>query len=337
MALPPLPKRQLAAALLERTRAGAVLRRARSWRGLLVLAYHRIGDGSTSPFERGLWSGTADALDEQLRLLTRSFELVAPADVEGALSGDGRRVLLTFDDGYRDSYEQAFPVLRAHSAPAVFFVATGFLDRPRVPWWDELAWMVRRSERDGLPGGLVDGPIRFDDRDRRSAIGALVARYKRLPASETTPFLDRVAAATGSGRCPPSEAKETWMTWDMAREMRDAGMGFGGHTQNHPVLARLSREEQERELDRCAARLREELQIDMRWFSYPVGMPDSFDTATRQLLAQRGVRLAFSCYGGRPPREGWDRFDIPRTTVGWETRRELFAARVTLPRLFALD
>ena len=300
-----------------------------------MLAYHRIGDGSRSPFERGLWSGTADMLDEQLRLLTRSFDLVPPAEVEDALSGRGRRVLLTFDDGYRDNFEQAFPVLRAHSAPAVFFVATGFVDRPRVPWWDELAWMVRSSARDGLASGLANGPIRFGEGDR----GWPLARFGELQEAPGVRDDASSRARCRGDRQRPVSGLRGGEVDDLGHgaEMRNSGMGFGGHTENHPVLSSLPREEQRRELDTCEKRLREELGIGMGLFSYPVGLRDSFDAATRQLLEQRGVRLAFSCYGGQPPREGWDRFDIPRTTVGSAMEMELFDARVTVPRLFALD
>jgi peptidoglycan/xylan/chitin deacetylase (PgdA/CDA1 family) len=308
-----------------------------AWRGLLVLAYHRIGDGSASAVDRALWSATPDELDAQIRLLQRCADLIGPGDIRDALSSRGRHVLLTFDDGYRDNFEQALPVLSARGAHAVFFLATGFLDEPTVPWWDEVAWMVRRSELAGLPGGLANGPLQFHDADREEAVAALLARYKRLPGPETEAFLDRVAEATGSGRCPASEAEGMWMTWDMARAMRDAGMSFGGHTQTHPVLARLSRDDQAAEIDACERRLREELDVGMELFSYPVGMRDSFDNVTRGLLEERRVEHAFSCYGGRPPREGWDALDIPRATVGHGMGDERFAALVTIPRLFALE
>ncbi len=333
----PLTKRERAARFLERTRAGALLRGVGAWRGLLVLAYHRIGDGSASALDRALWSATPDELDAQLQLLQRSVDLIGPGDIRDALSSRGRHVLLTFDDGYRDNFEQALPVLSARGAPAVFFLATGFLDQPRMPWWDEVAWMVRTSDRAGLPAGIVNGELPFHDATREEAVAALLARYKRLPGPETEAFLDRLADATGSGRCPASEAEGLWMTWDMARALRDAGMAFGGHTQTHPVLARLSQAEQAGEIDTCARRLREELDVGMELFSYPVGLRDSFDGVTRSLLGERGVQHAFSCYGGRPPREGWDALDIPRTTVGAGTSREEFAATVTIPRLFALD
>ncbi len=62
----------------------------------------------------------------------------------------GRYGMITFDDGYRDNHATALPILKREGVTATFFVATGFIDAPRLPWWDEIAWMVRTSRQDGL-------------------------------------------------------------------------------------------------------------------------------------------------------------------------------------------
>ena len=62
--------------------------------------------------------------------------------------------MITFDDGYVDNYELAFPVLKANDAKGVFFVATGFIDEPRLAWWDEIAWMIRSSTPDPLASAI---------------------------------------------------------------------------------------------------------------------------------------------------------------------------------------
>jgi hypothetical protein len=162
------------ATALRRTGLGAALRRAGAWRGLLVLTYHRIGDPAESPLDRNLFSATAEEFARQVCHLARECEVIGLDDVPAALRArGGRRVLVTFDDGYRDNFELAFPLLRAAGMPAAFFLATGFLDRPRLSWWDELAWM-------GAGSDAVDA-------------------YKRLPASDGEAFLDRAGERTGRG------------------------------------------------------------------------------------------------------------------------------------------
>jgi peptidoglycan/xylan/chitin deacetylase (PgdA/CDA1 family) len=299
-----------AATALRRTGLETALRRVGAWRGLLVLNYHRIGDPGSSGLDRDLFSTTVEEFERQVVHLARSCEVIGLDDVLAALRARrGRRVLVTFDDGYRDNFELAFPVLRAAGVPATFFLATGFLDRPRLSWWDELAWM----------GAGVEA----------------VAAYKRLPAFEGDAFLNRMGERTGRGRAGADAADGTWMTWDMAREMRDTGMAFGGHTVDHPVLARLPADRQEQEIRGCAQRLAEELAITMHAFSYPVGSPDAFDETTKSLVREAGCDVAFGFAGGYARPGATDPLAIPRMTVGrWLSTDEMRGA-TALPQVFA--
>ena len=242
---------------------------------------------------------------------------------------------MTFDDGYRDNYELALPILRKYEVPTTFFLATGFLDHPGVPWWDELAWMVKRSPRQALEAGDWLGHHLPLDGDRRPAIDELTRTYKSLPGERTEAFLDFCAEAAGTGRCDPGAGADLWMTWAMAAELRDAGMTIGGHSATHPVLGRADPEVQSREIEECARRLGEELGVSMRFFAYPVGRPGSFDAATRRILRGAGVELAFSLYGGylRPGR--LDPYDVPRASVEMGATPRGFRAMLALPGLFA--
>lgn len=286
------------------------MRRVGAWRGLLVLNYHRIGDANASPLDPNLFSASVEAFEQQVDDLAREADVIALADAPAALRARrGRRVLITFDDGYRDAFEVAFPVLRRAGLPAAFFIVTDFLDAPRVSWWDELAWMGAGPEA--------------------------VAAYKRLGEGETEPFLDRVGERTGRGRAPAEIADGTWLTWDGARRMRDAGMSFGGHTASHPVLARLTAERQREEIRTCAERLADELGIVMRAFSYPVGSPDSFDATTMRLVREAGCEVAFAFGGGYARARRTDALAIPRMSVGPWLSRDMARAATVLPQLFA--
>jgi peptidoglycan/xylan/chitin deacetylase (PgdA/CDA1 family) len=305
--------------------------------GVLVLNYHRIGNVSNSAFDRGLWSADTDAFDDQVQYLKSHSEIITPADLPDVLDKrSGRYALITFDDGYADNYTAAYPVLRRHGVPATFFVATGFLDHPRLSWWDEIAWMIRTSPaaRIEVRPWLSD-PVVFDEPDREEAVRTLLRAYKTMPAEATAQYMDALAEATGSGRADQSAANGLWMTWDMVREMRSTGMTIGGHTVNHPVLAQLPRERQELEIAHCARRLAEELGEPMRYFSYPVGYRASFTDDTREFLRASGVRFAFSYYGGYRRFDDWDDYDIRRVAVETYITPDWFKAIVSLPRFFA--
>jgi peptidoglycan/xylan/chitin deacetylase (PgdA/CDA1 family) len=240
-------------------------------------------------------------------------------------------VIVSFDDGDADNHDAALPVLRAHGLPATFFVATGFVDRPSLPWWDEVAWMVRTSAREGVTlAGFLDAPVRFDPPDRQRAIRALLWTYYRLPTDRARELLAALGVEAGTGRFA-GPVDGLWMTWDQVRALHAAGMTVGGHTVNHHVLSRLDPERQRAEVLGCARRLEEELGVPMRTFSYPAGQRDSFDEVTRACLREAGVQSAFTYYGGFRRLDDWDALDVPRIAVEQDTTFDEFRALVLAP------
>lgn len=303
-------RRARAAELLRRTRLETLLRRLGAWSGLLVLNYHRIGDPASSPLDRDLFSASPQDFAAQVKFLAAQCEPIGLPEVPAALGmRRGRRVLVTFDDGYRDNHDVAFPILRRHGVPATFFLATGFLDRPRLSWWDELAWL-------GAGAGAA-------------------ARFKAGAGADAEAFLAAEAERLGRLRPGPELAADVWMTWEMTRAMLAAGMTFGGHSVDHPILARLPAERQRAEVRGCAARLRAELGVGLQAFSYPVGSPDSYDETTKAVVRGEGCELAFAFAGGYARGRRTDPLAVPRMSVSHTTSADELRAATALPQLFA--
>ncbi len=301
-----------------------------------MLNYHRIGDRTGEPWDRTLWNVTAEMFDAQMEILAREAEVIGPAELLelARRPRPGRRVLVTFDDGYRDNHDVAFPILRRHGLTAAFFPATAYIDGRLVPWWDELAWLVHRSPRQEIGAGeLSPAPLPLGP-EQDETVALLVERYKSLSADRTEEYLERVADATGTSRCRPQDCASQWMTWEQLRELHAAGMAVGGHTVTHPILARLGAAEQRREIAGAGERLREELGAPMRWFAYPVGSADSFTSETQRLLREQGVELAFSFHGGFADLTRWEPLAVPRVHVSPNHGPELLRAMLALPRLF---
>jgi len=311
----------------------ALLRRLPTWRGALVLSYHRIGERSRSDLHRGVFSATPQTLDRQLGLLVRHFDVVAPDDLDARLLATrGRHVLVTFDDGYRDLYEVAHPILQSHRVRALMFLCSGFIDGHACAWWDEIAWMLRHSSLGQLPSGPWSArplPLTGDDVER--TIDLVTRAYWTLRPREASSFIEQLASAAGSGRRSPSTLD--WITWDMAREMKAAGHQIGAHSATHPILSRLSRAQQLAEVTTSMDRIAAELGERPRWFAYPVGLRSTFDTTTLEVAREAGVELAVSNYGGRLTQASFVALDIPRVSVESLRTPDLFAATLTLPQV----
>lgn len=312
------------------------LQRRGAWRGLLVLNYHRIGSPAGSLWDHDLWSGSAEEFDWQIGYLKQHFELIGPADLEHVKADPrGRHVLISFDDGYRDNYEVAFPVLKSHGVPGTFFLATRFLDQPYVSWWDEIAWMIRTTTAEFLDGhDWLQEPLLIDHLNPQATIRKLLKVYKSLPGSRTAEYLQWLSEETGRGRCPTRLALNQWMTWDMAREMRAGGMQFGAHSVNHPILSLIPVEQQQWEIAESRRRIEQELGEPINAFSYPVGGPKTCNSDTIECLRREGFQWAFR-YGTEFRSDPFSNpLQIPRLAVESATSRTMFRALATLPRIF---
>ena len=306
----------------------------------VILNYHRIAEPADDPLDREIISATPDEFAAQLDFLHANFDCLTLAELEDLITADpggvagGRRVVLTFDDGYADNAAIAAPLLRRRGLPATFFITTGFIDGRRPAWWDEIAWILRAAAPQRLE--LPEFGLSLDlAAGRAASIRQTTDRYKAIPPQNAERLLDAIADRTGAGRMPQTVAVDVWMRWDDIRRLQQDGFDIGGHTVSHPVLARLPEDQQAEEVTGCFRRLLEELGRPPHAFSYPVGQPDSFTPQSRQAVAAAGFGIAFSFYGGVARAGHVDRYNVPRFAVDLPFAGSVFRSRVAWPQLFA--
>src|SRR3569833_1298572 len=326
-------KRAFVAKLIGRTGLRHVIESVSRWSGVLALNYHRIGDGSRSAFDRGLWSADVETFARQIRFFKSQFDLITADDLPRVLGKrTGRFGMITFDDGYRDNLEAAFPVLRAEAVKATFFLTSGFIGTSTVPWWDEIAWMVRSSPLGSVQvPGWLEGTVAFDEPDRNAAIVTVLKTFKRTPSESTEQFLEALGRATRSDRC---RSAPLWMNWDMVRTLRAAGMTIGGHTVTHPELSRADPIRQASEIVGSIEHIARELGEPVTCFSYPVGGLTAFNSVSVEILRKAGVRYAFTYYGGFRRYDDWVDYDERRIAIEPEVTDDWFRCLVTIPGVF---
>jgi peptidoglycan/xylan/chitin deacetylase (PgdA/CDA1 family) len=122
-----------------------------------VLMYHRIDyltpKESRSPLLRDL-TVSPDDFDAQLRYLAENgFSIISAEQVQQALRTGAplpeKCVAITMDDGYRDNFEQAFPILRKYGVGGTVFVVTSVVGDERHLTWDDMRLMLSGSMQFG--------------------------------------------------------------------------------------------------------------------------------------------------------------------------------------------
>lgn len=240
----------------------------------------------------------AQHLDYLTRLHTPIPLSLAAALLEAGEPLPPRAAVLTIDDGYRDVYDVAFPILRSFGVPATVFVVTDFMDGAMWLWHDQLRFLAARSPHRTAKVPIGGRHIEVDlegPRARLLAAAALYEFFKELPQHAKPEALARAADALDVEL--PDEPPEEYraLTWDQAREMARHGIEIGSHTRTHASLTALAREELQAELVESRRRIQEEIEGEATLLCYPSG---DYDGAVREAARSAGYRAAVTIEPG---------------------------------------
>ncbi len=321
---------------------GAV--RSAAIRDLRVLAYHRVLprlDEGRYAFDAELVSARQEDFDWQMRYVAKHFHPVSCQQVAEAINAGTalpkRAVMVTFDDGFRDNYEVAFPVLRSHGVPALFFVSTGYIDGQQPFWFDWLVHVFLHTPASEIRLDAIDQTIVLGDtpRTRRAAALQLLRTLKRTPETKRVQVVDQLRQQTNVDMSTEALLQSAPMTWDHIREMSHAGMEFGSHTVTHPILSTIADPAALRfELGESKARIEHETGVPIIALAYPVGGRHAVNDAVIAATKAAGYQFAFTYLPGVNKLSTSHRFMLNRIQVERYTSRAMFSAALELPEVF---
>jgi len=309
---------------------------------LAVLAYHRVYDMVNEdefPYDPELVSATPEDFAWQMQFVRRHFEAISFERLIESLERDvplpRRALIITFDDGHRDNYEHAFPVLRRLGLPATIFLSTAYISGRNTFWFDRVSYLLYRAPR----GMLAMGDIAFaadlqDVRSRRVAAERLLQilkcvrndeRHEILRELERLLPLDTRDDASGSGA----------LNWEQVREMSAAGIEFGSHAMTHPVLTTLEDDALDWELRESRRTIEHKTGKACDVIAYPVGGLGEFDERVTAAVRHRGYKLGVSYLSGTNSMRRFEPFAIRRLHVERYTSRAYCQSMLAMPRVFA--
>jgi peptidoglycan/xylan/chitin deacetylase (PgdA/CDA1 family) len=219
--------------------------------------------------------------------------------------------VVTFDDGWRDNYTNAWPILKEYDIPATIFLPTDFIGTGELFWF--------------LKVGILFGKYRFTPEQVGQALSGTSAQggVKEIDAHDFIEHVkqyepvvvDRIIGELHviSGLGPLSElVPSPMLSWDEVREMNSDLIDFASHGQHHRILTLLSDNEVLAELAGSKAILEKELGEPTTLFSYPNG---NYDKTTLALVKQAGYDAATITRPTQPVDPEFRMFALPRFGV----------------------
>ena len=269
--------------------------------------YHRVlpPDRQAQSFSAAAIVVTPKTFDRHLRFFRKYFrplsatELLAYLRTGRALPS--RSCLITFDDGWRDNFQHAAPLLRQHGFPSLIFVATDHVGLQGGFWQERLARLIylghkHRRLQDPVFQQLDVANIELlSEAEARPAIRVVIDEIKKNRLRDATRITEELEKALAE-HLPSDERHQTgedrFLTWNQIRELQETSMvEFGSHGCSHTPLTSLPVESATEELRQSKAILEATLNRKVSCFAYPNG---DCNENVETLVRAAGYQIAFT-------------------------------------------
>jgi peptidoglycan/xylan/chitin deacetylase (PgdA/CDA1 family) len=270
-----------------------------------ILMLHHVRPPRRDRFQPNhLLEITPRFFERVIRRLRRSrVDLISLDEMHRRLSaGDFPRrrfVCITFDDGYRDNFEFAYPILKKYEAPFAIYVATSFADRIGELWWLALEAVIAQNEMIGVRMGERDHWFQCASvADKRAAFNHIYGWLRKLPTEQELRQAVRDLCARHRVDMA-SFCASLCMGWDeLAKLAADPLVTIGAHTVNHPILTKLDDKSVRGELASSRDVIAAALGAQPAHLAYPVGDRSAAGPREFRIAQELGYKTAVTTRPG---------------------------------------
>ncbi len=284
--------------------------------GLLsVLCYHRIGDpeAESGLLDPSLLAGSPEMFKQQMEFLAENYRPISIVEllhaIESRESLPPGAVMVTFDDGYRDFMDIAWPILDHYQIPTLLNLPTAFMSSPdQLFWWDRLFQGIfkTRCQSLSLPS-IGNYPLESDDQ-RWTAFNQLKDGIRCMNPNVGMPMVDVILQEL---QVTP-QTKGLLLNWADARFLSKQGCYLAAHTRHHCALSRISIEEARQEIRAGQEDMLWEIGTTLPVFAYPYGRPEELCDGLPQILREEGFEVAMTTVLGNNVFPGVDPMQLKR-------------------------
>ncbi len=298
------------------------LSRKKNANSVLFLTYHLVQPYSDN-FKRFDYRNvvSTEDFDRQIKFLKSNYDLISLSEAVALLAEDwqkGNYAVITFDDGFKNNYQYAFPILKNNGVSATFYVCTNFINEQKILWTEQVTALLTFTNKEKIKL-VLDKPVTFHLRYQQEVelASIKIRHYLKLQSAEEK---NRVVNALENECSDVSEIlnedpeRYAFMNWNELNEMAGQNMIIGSHTHNHVLLNMVDTGTSLKELQTSKNILEEKLKQPCVHFSYPNGGRENFTKEHIQQLKQVGYQSAATQISGFN-KPGIDMFQLRRINI----------------------
>lgn len=285
------------------------LRRLSRRHKIFILMYHKVSYNDMHFYGEAV---KPDVFERQVIFLKKYYQIVNLTDLKKIGFNQKQQkdiAVLTFDDGYRNNYDCAFPVLRKHKVPATIFLTTDYINTNHLLWYDRLAWILNKAVSIPDKASLIKYDMSpelytkindffmYGSSLRHNTLNSVAASLKTYTSERRGEILSNLSKACKVNTWPEN-IERAMLSWDEVREMTKHNISFGSHTKTHPVLSAISLSESKNEIVESKRAIEEKIQQSVTAFAYPYGKNEDFNDNITKILSDEGFEYACSTIAG---------------------------------------
>jgi peptidoglycan/xylan/chitin deacetylase (PgdA/CDA1 family) len=180
-------------------------------------------------------------------------------------------VVFTFDDGYLDNYEYAYPIFRKHGVPFTIYVATSLPDSKAILWWYLLEDVVLANSSVQLEVEGRKMNFRTQTIKEKEITFNKIRHWFALADEKNLPLLSN-SLFYGNEEAISAKTKALSLTWELIKELsKDPLVTIGSHTVNHFPLDSLTADNSAYEMTESKRIIESRIGKEVRHFCYPLG------------------------------------------------------------------
>jgi peptidoglycan/xylan/chitin deacetylase (PgdA/CDA1 family) len=308
----------LGSELVAKTRIPLLFHKLAYRNELTIIMYHGI---VRSPLIVTDWCFVDEnSFRMQIEYLNKHFEILSLSQAVERMENGGIKhpsAVITFDDGYQNNFDVAFPILFKEKIPAAIFLTTGFVDTNDTVWHCRLNLAVSQTRRPCIKCNGFESDLSTSSL-KAKASAAIQENLKGLPHPQLMSTVRNIILELdGDPDCPIEVGSPYRMlNRDAIAEMVASGLiEFGAHTHQHIILSRLPTEEQLTEIGRSVDAIHELTGGPCKYFAYPNGRKRDYDSESMKHLEACGIQMAVTTIAG-PNNRSTPAMELRRYGIG---------------------
>lgn len=302
-----------------------------------ILAYHRVLDIGTNeyPFDENIISASVGQFDRQMAYVRANFDVLNFSELFHALQAGSlpkRPLIITFDDGYRDNYLYAYPILKRHGLSATFFLTTGYIGRKETFWFEKVAYWIKNTKKKSFSLKADDEHKYYIRNNRNELVSSIQTLLKNINETIHEDLIGQLESQLETSITDSMPVRT--LSWEEVREMSKGGIEFGSHSVSHLNLAVISKPRLREEIYGSKATIEKEVGVQVLTIAYPFGGPHTYNPNVQEVTKNAGYIFGVTNVEGIGLIPALDRFALRRIAIERDVNMGLFRALLELPKVF---